>query len=92
MPEKPEPKAKESNAGLILFVVLILAVGGAVGWYFKIYRLKQEFVEDDDGEEEETEEFGTEPINEDEEENQPEETTEDVAYYDDYPDEEPLEE
>lgn len=92
VPEKPEPKAKESNAGLILFVVLTLAVGGAVGWYFKIYRPKQEFVEDDDGEEEETEEFGTETINEDEEENQPEETTEDVAYYDDYPDEEPLEE
>lgn len=92
VPEEPEPEAKESNAGLILFVVLILAVGGAVGWYLKIYRPKQEFVEDDDGEEEETEEFGTETINEDEEENQPEETTEDVAYYDDYPDEEPLEE
>ena len=92
VPEKPEPEAKESNAGLILFVVLTLAVGGAVGWYLKIYRPKQEFVEDDDGEEEESEEFGTETINEDEEENQPEETTEDVAYYDDYPDEEPLEE
>ena len=92
VPEEPEPEAKESNAGLILFVVLTLAVGGAVGWYFKIYRPKQEFIEDDDGEEEETEEFGTETINEDEEENQPEETTEDVAYYDDYPDEEPLEE
>lgn len=92
VPEEPEPEAKESNAGLILFVVLTLAVGGVVGWYFKIYRPKQEFVEDDDGEEEESEEFGTETINEDEEENQPEETTEDVAYYDDYPDEEPLEE
>lgn len=92
VPEEPEPEPKESNGGLILFVVLTLAVGGAVGWYFKIYRPKQEFVEDDDGEEEETEEFGTETINEDEEENQPEETTEDVAYYDDYPDEEPLEE
>ena len=92
VPEEPEPEAKESNAGLILFVVLTLAVGGAVGWSFKIYRPKQEFVEDDDGEEEESEEFGTETINEDEEENQPEETTEDVAYYDDYPDEEPPEE
>lgn len=92
VPEEIDPEQKESNAGLILFVVLTLAVGGAVGWYFKIYRPKQEFVEDDDGEEEETEEFGTETINEDEEENQPEETTEDVAYYDDYPDEEPLEE
>ena len=92
VPEEPEPEAKESNAGLILFVVLTLAVGGAVGWYFKIDRPKQEFIEDDDGEEEETEEFGTETINEDEEENQPDETTEDVAYYDDYPDEEPLEE
>ena len=92
VPEEPEPEAKESNAGLILFVVLALAVGGAVGWYFKIYRPKQEFIEDEDGEEEESEEFGTETINEDEEENQPEETTEDVAYYDDYPDEEPLEE
>lgn len=90
VPKEPEPE--ESNAGLILFVVLTLAVGGAVGWYFKIYRPKQEFIEDDDGEEEEPEEFGTETINEDEEENQPEETTEDVAYYDDYPDEEPLEE
>lgn len=92
VPEEPKPEPKESNAGLILFVVLTLAIGGAVGWYFKIYRPKQEFVEDDDGEEEESEEFGTETINEDEEENQPEETTEDVAYYDDYPDEEPLEE
>ena len=92
VPEEPEPEAKKSNAGLILFVVLTLAVGGAVGWYFKIYCPKQEFVEDDDSEEEESEEFGTETINEDEEENQPEETTEDVAYYDDYPDEEPLEE
>lgn len=92
VPEEPKPEPKESNAGLILFVVLTLAVGGAVGWYFKIYRPKQEFIEDDDGEEEEPEEFGTETINEDEEENQPEETTEDVAYYDDYPDEEPLEE
>ena len=92
VPEEPEPEAKESNAGLILFVVLALAVGGAVGWYFKIYRPKQEFIEDDDGEEEDSEEFGTETINEDEEENQPEETTEDVAYYDDYPDEEPPEE
>lgn len=90
--EELEPEEKESNAGLILFVVLTLAVGGAVGWYFKIYRPKQEFIEDDDGEEEEPEEFGTETINEDEEENQPEETTEDVAYYDDYPDEEPIEE
>ena len=92
VPDESEPEAKESNAGLILFVVLTLAVGGAVGWYFKIYRPKQEFMEDDDSEEEESEEFGTETINEDEEENQPEETTEDVAYYDDYPDEEPLEE
>lgn len=92
VPEEPEPVAKESNTGMILFVVLTLAVGGAVGWYFKIYRPKQEFMEDDDSEEEEFEEFGTETINEDEEENQPEETTEDVAYYDDYPDEEPLEE
>lgn len=92
VPEKPEVEPKENNAGLILFVVLTLAIGGAVGWYFKIYRPKQEFIEDDDGEEEEPEEFGTETINEDEEENQPEETTEDVAYYDDYPDEEPIEE
>lgn len=92
VPDESEPEAKESNAGLILFVVLTLAVGGAVGWYLKIYRPKQEFMEDDDSEEEESEEFGTETINEDEEENQPEETTEDVAYYDDYPDEEPLEE
>lgn len=92
VPEEPEPEPKESNGGLILFVVLTLAVGGAVGWYLKIYRPKQEFIEDDDSEEEESEEFGTETINEDEEENQPEETTEDVAYYDDYPDEEPLEE
>lgn len=92
VPEKPEVEPKENNAGLILFVVLTLAIGGAVGWYFKIYRPKQEFIEDDDSEEEESEEFGAETINEDEEENQPEETTEDVAYYDDYPDEEPLEE
>lgn len=92
VPEKPEVEPKENNAGLILFVVLTLAIGGAVGWYFKIYRPKQEFIEDDDSEEEESEEFGAETINEDEEENQAEETAEDVEYYDDYPDEEPIEE
>lgn len=92
MPEEPEAEPRENNAGLILFVVLTLAIGGAVGWYLKIYRPKQEFIEDDDSEEEESEEFGAETINEDEEENQPEETAEDVEYYDDYPDEEPIEE
>lgn len=90
--EESEVEPKENNAGLILFVVLTLAIGGAVGWYLKIYRPKQEFIEDDDSEEEESEEFGAETINEDEEENQPEETAEDVEYYDDYPDEEPIEE
>ena len=43
----PEPTPKEKsagngNAGMILLVVAVAAVGGMAGWYFKIYRPKQQ--------------------------------------------------
>lgn len=43
----PEPTPKEEsagngNAGMILLVVAVAAVGGMAGWYFKIYRPKQQ--------------------------------------------------
>lgn len=43
----PEPTPKEEttengNAGMILLVVTVAAVGGMAGWYFKIYRPKQQ--------------------------------------------------
>ena len=90
VPEEPQPqKEHTSNAGLMLFVVLTLAIGGAAGWYFKIYRPKQDFIDEDDAEQEEGGEFGTETINEDEETSGVIEDTDgetEVEYYDDYPD------
>lgn len=43
----PEPTSKEEsagngNAGMILLVVAAAAVGGMAGWYFRIYRPKQQ--------------------------------------------------
>ena len=50
---EPEPEQK-SNAGALLLVLALAVVGGGAGWYFKIYRPKQEKAaepEEDYGEE-----------------------------------------
>ena len=39
---------KSSNTGMIILVVAIAAAGGVVGWYFKIYRPKQQRLADGD--------------------------------------------
>jgi hypothetical protein len=36
-----EPEQKKSNAGAIIFIALIIILGGGAGWYLKIYRPKQ---------------------------------------------------
>ena len=40
---EPEPKPEKSGgAGTLLLVLAVLALGGGAGWYFKIYRPKQQ--------------------------------------------------
>lgn len=40
---KPEPQPeKKGGAGLLLLVLAVVAIGGGAGWYFKIYRPKQQ--------------------------------------------------
>ena len=42
-PEEPEPEPEKSGgAGTLLLVLAVLAIGGGAGWYFKIYRPKQQ--------------------------------------------------
>ena len=38
---EPEPQ-KSGGAGMLLAVLAVLALGGGAGWYFKIYRPKQQ--------------------------------------------------
>ena len=38
---EPEPE-KSGGAGTLLLVLAVLALGGGAGWYFKIYRPKQQ--------------------------------------------------
>ena len=41
--EEPEPEPeKKGNAGTLLIILALAVVGGGAGWYFKIYRPKQE--------------------------------------------------
>ena len=40
-PEEPEPE-KSGGAGTLLLVLAVLGIGGGAGWYFKIYRPKQQ--------------------------------------------------
>lgn len=48
----PEPEQKSGNSmGTLLLVLAVVVVGGGAGWYFKIYRPKQQIaadLEDDD--------------------------------------------
>ena len=40
---EPEPEPEKSGgAGTLLLVLAVLAIGGGAGWYFKIYRPKQQ--------------------------------------------------
>jgi len=40
-PPEPEPE-QSNNIGVIIFIILLAIGGGVAGWYFKIYRPKQE--------------------------------------------------
>ena len=48
----PDPEQNEQqgdgNIGTIVFVVIIAVLGGGAGWYFKIYRPKQQSLADGD--------------------------------------------
>lgn len=63
-PAEPEPEPepeKSGGAGTLLLVLAVLAVGGGAGWYFKIYRPKQQAAgpgEDFDEAEEYGEDYG----------------------------------
>ena len=56
--EEPEPEKKGGGAGLLLLVLAVLAIGGGAGWYFKIYRPKQERAADPAEEEYDGEDYG----------------------------------
>ena len=57
-PAEPEPPAPEKSggAGMLIMVLVIVLGGGGAGWYFKIYRPKQQ--QADDGEEIDGENYG----------------------------------
>ena len=38
----PEEPKKSGGAGMLLAALAVLAIGGGAGWYFKIYRPKQQ--------------------------------------------------
>lgn len=39
---EPEPEAQNGGMGMLLLALAVIAVGGGAGWYFKIYRPRQE--------------------------------------------------
>ena len=41
-PETLPAQEKGGNMGMMLFVIAVVLLGGAAGWYFKIYKPKQE--------------------------------------------------
>ena len=41
----PEPE-KGSSAGTLILALVVVALGGGAGWYFKIYRPKQQWAAD----------------------------------------------
>ena len=38
----PEPEQPKSSGGTLLLVLAVAVIGGAAGWYFKIYRPKKQ--------------------------------------------------
>ena len=38
----PEPEQPKNSGGTILLVLAVAVIGGAAGWYFKIYRPKKQ--------------------------------------------------
>ena len=56
---EPEPEPEKSGgAGMLLAVLGVLAIGGGAGWYFKIYRPKQQQAAGPGGDYDEGEEYG----------------------------------
>ena len=41
-PPAPEQEQRNGTMGMIIIITLIIVVGGGTGWYFKIYRPKQQ--------------------------------------------------
>ena len=39
---EPEPEQPKSSRGTLLLVLAVAVIGGAAGWYFKIYRPKKQ--------------------------------------------------
>ena len=91
--DKKEQSKTQNEKGTILFSIVGIVIAIIVGYYFKVYRPKQEYIDDDDEEAEEK------IVNEDEQENKEEifvneddiveekSKTSNVRYYDDVPDE-----
>lgn len=95
---KKEQSNTQNEKGTVIFSIVGIVIAVIAGYYFKVYRPKQEYIDDDD---EETEEN---IVNEDEQESKEEifvneddiaeeknnitdNKTSDVEYYDDIPDE-----
>ena len=96
--EKKEQSKTQNEKGTVIFSIVGIVIAVIAGYYFKVYRPKQEYIDDDD---EETKEN---IVNEDEQESKEEifvneddiaeeknnitdNKTSDVEYYDDIPDE-----
>ena len=89
---KKEQSNTQNEKGTVIFSIVGIVIAIVAGYYFKVYRPKQEYIDDDDEETEET-------INGDEQESKEEifvneddiaeekNKTSDVEYYDDIPDE-----
>ncbi len=56
---EPEPEPEKSGgAGMLLLVLAVLGIGGGAGWYFKIYRPKQQQAAGPGEDYDEAEEYG----------------------------------
>ena len=56
---EPEPEPQKSGgAGMLLAALAVLAIGGGAGWYFKIYRPKQQQAAGPGEDYDEAEEYG----------------------------------